>query len=285
MSSHILGSPVDAPPLLQQPHNLLRSSRTPQDPDGTRWEAGIQYRPVLNTTSTITGGYSQCGTSSTMPSGADPVPGLVLWQPVVQVVSKKCALFGWETSDWKQELADLAKAALPKFLEYELWTGSIAQKDGLDNLWLASTHSVDLTPAGGPTSVKRGYQILEEGLGDTGVGAAGMIHARRGNVPDYMGVHEDGNLLVTPNGTIVVGGAGYQRTDRSGAAATAGTAWLYATGNTDVRVGPLEFFPDDDGQPFDIDRSNNTGYLRAQRNVLVSWDGQVHLAVHVTLDT
>ena len=128
-------------------------------------------------------------------------------------------------------------------------------------------------------------QELEYALGSYGAGARGVIHMSRRASQNFTAEQSQGNVLVTTNGNLVVPGVGYIDTDRAGAAAAAGTTWLYATGLVEARIdSDIAFFPDADGQPGDIDRTNNTGVLRAERNVLVSWDGLVHFACHVNLD-
>lgn len=283
MANPLTGAPVPSPPLVPTPVNIVRSSRRPRDDGDVRWQSGITYRPALNYEAY---GYSQCGTASSMPTGTHRPDGRVSWFPIVQVQDMVCSSFGWETTDWRGDLRKLLDDSLPKFLETELWTGAIAQIEGLDNLWLASTHSVDIT-GGTAVSVKRGYELLEAGLGDVRTGAQGMIHARRSEIPNFTGIRREGNLLLTPLDTIVVPGVGYKGTDRSGAAASAGTSWMYATGITDVRIDDnITWIPGYDGDaPFEVDRTNNTVTLRAEREVMVSWDGIVHLAVHVSADT
>lgn len=283
MASRTMGSVVEPPPLIPPPYNLVRSSRTPRDAAGVRWTSGIRYRPALDFEAV---GFSQCGTSSVMPTGVNRPAATVTWMPIVQVAAITCSTLGWRATNWRDDLTTLMAVSLPKFVETEFWTGAIAQREGLDNLWLAHpTHATDITTTygGGTPSLKRAFAELEAALGDAGVGAQGMIHARRDAVPNFTGVRNEGNLLLTQNDTIVVPGVGYKGTGPNGIAPTANTTWMYATGLTDIRIeSDITFIPDTE-EPT-INRDTNDLILRAEREVLVSWAGFRHFAIHATLD-
>lgn len=285
----MLSAPVPAPALTPPPITLIRAARNPRDPDGVRWQSGFSYLPAVN---------SALGSFGTICHGGAPVDksaipdhaGTEQWFPVTAWTGFRCSAMGWQGIDWQAILRDAMKAALPKAVEHEFWTGAAAQEGGLPNLYLAHPRATVLDPESGTTpSIKRAFGALEQALADCGVGAQGVIHCRPEAIPGFTGVRQEGNLLLTPRDTIVVPGVGYPDVGPDGSPAAPGATWLYATGIPDVRVDPEVFFPADPANPSDfaklLDRATNTITLIAEQTYSVSWDGLCHVAVQAMLAT
>lgn len=292
-------TPIDAPVLAPNPVNLITASRVNPDSAGTRWATGgAAYTPESGAP---LGTFGICGEGG--PVDLSDVADFAMapprtWRPYAVWAAVVCSTFGWQGVDWKARLDRLLDVALPKAVEHELWTGEVAQAEGYDtdpvngsagNTWLARTTATDVTPAGGPVSVRRGIAVLEQALADCGPGARGTIHLRPEATPDLTVIRRVGNTLLTARDTVVVPGAGYPNTDRAGAAASAGTTWLYATGRTDVRytdpIYPVDPTTDGDWRGRVTTRDDNTIVLLGMREAVASWDGVCHFAVHATLDT
>lgn len=293
----MLSAPVDAPPLAPSPVNLVAASRTNPDAAGVRWQQGISYTPEAG---------AELGTFAVCPTDTSPdlsavagLPDVVDWMPYAVWAGFECRATGSLALDWRPRLERAMDVALPKALEHEMWTGELAQAEGgtgtgdaaagFPNLWLASARATDVTPAGGPVSIRRAIGALEQALADCGLGARGVIHMAAGAAVDYTEARREGNLLLTPRDTILVPGAGYPGTDRAGAPAAAGTTWLYATGRTDVRytetILPTDPSSDRDWMSRATRRGTNRVVLMAFKEAVASWDGQCHFAVHATLGT
>lgn len=115
-------------------------------------------------------------------------------------------------------------------------------------------------------------------------GGQGYIHVPRSVLPlmtawkllDW--THADEGVLCTKAGNRVVVGGGYPGTSPAGAAPSAGTSWIYATGQvfgfrSDIVVREM---------PGTFDRSENTVKRQAQRTYLFAWEC-CHVAALVNL--
>lgn len=137
------------------------------------------------------------------------------------------------------------------------------------------------------TSVRNGIALLEEQIALTG--KRGVIHASP-SVVDSLGglghgVVNDGGVLATTVGTVVVPDAGYAGGSQP-IGKTAGE-WMYATGPVDVRRAAQPYvIPErveealDRGTGATRDKSNQLTYL-VEREYLVVWDGVLQAAVRV----
>lgn len=123
--------------------------------------------------------------------------------------------------------------------------------------------------------------VLEANLASC-YGGQGVIHIPYLALPTFAARvlvrPGDNGTLVTAAGNLVVPGQGYDGSSPAGAAPTAGTSWIYATGplfgfRSDIFVQPF---------PGDFDRSKNTIKKLAYRTYLFGW-GCCHLAALVNL--
>jgi hypothetical protein len=131
---------------------------------------------------------------------------------------------------------------------------------------------------------------LEQAIADGTSWGTGMIHAMPRTVVQWyqLGLLEKrGNILVSPLGSIVVPGRGY---NGEGPAGTPGPgtsgpdlAWAFATTLVYVRLGPEEVI--DPEAAAVVDRSLNTIRVRAWQAASANWDGCVHAAALVNHTT
>jgi hypothetical protein len=129
-------------------------------------------------------------------------------------------------------------------LERAFWTG--ADQDG--NTFRMSLSGGGAATPNGSTAVEvsRAVEILEQYMADH-VSCLPTLHASVGLGPHMARrglIGEDGGVLRTWSGSRVALGAGYPRTGPSGAAAAAGTAWMFASGPVKVLTGPVMHVPD-----------------------------------------
>ena len=100
---------------------------------------------------------------------------IVQYQPFLVVVEDWCSTFGFEERDFKGRALRLLENATPQAIEREFWAGALAQAKSYPNNYLingSAPNFIDLTPGGGPPSVARGQQILQDYL------ATGPPHER-----------------------------------------------------------------------------------------------------------
>jgi hypothetical protein len=282
------------PPHLQPPAvSLVRSANTPTDDTNGRWALqGIRYLPEANATVVVD---DSCGASAGTYTHEDPDE--VEWNPYVVLAYDECSLLSSFARDYIGRATRLLDAALPKAVEVEFESGTLAQAKSWPNLYLRKAGVTNLTPASGgaAVSIGRAFALLEQALADCGFGGQGVIHCTRGVLPDLVstGLRRDGNLIRTLYDTLVVPGVGYSGAAPLDATGTqdlaAGEVYLYATGPVDFRQTTVTPFPDwpqgaNGSVPAAaINKNLNTVRLWAARTALASWDGQCHFAVQATI--
>lgn len=204
-----------------------------------------------------------------------------------------CSTFGFKHVQYESIAAEFLKLAEQKAIEHELWTGELSKAqeavwnagqhggDEFPNRWLAHPDATDVTPTPGtPVKVKYALALLEDALGDCGVGIEGTIHMTRG-VASAMNLKARDGKLVTSLGNTVIAGAGYDGSGPNGTAPTGTQVWMYATGPVSVRLGEVTATPGDRTQA--IDTANNSVRVYASKPAAVSWDSCCHYAVLVDL--
>jgi hypothetical protein len=249
--------PVDAPALVANPINLVRSSRIPADTTSGRWVNGFAYVPegvgLLGVGDACSGEFEEMNHQDGFNSD---------WEPYVLTVEYRCSTFGYTVGDYKARASRLLDAATPKLLEWEFWGGPLAQAAGLNNRYLAMFGGQPIAA----DTIEEAIGSVENALADCGYGGRGMIHLAPYVVPFLKSiVRREGNLLLTDRDTIVVPGSGYAR--YGGGSTPNATMDIYGTGITDVRLGDIVVEDD-----VAIDRATNTVVIKAQRYACVSWD-------------
>lgn len=197
-------------------------------------------------------------------------------------VSFTASTFGNKPEEVREAVQMYIEAATQKAIEREFWTGGIAkQLDESPNRYLASEDAVILNPASGtPVKTKYGLALLEQALGDNGIGEAGTIHATRG-VASALGIKGNKGVIETPIGNTLVAGTGYTGTSPTGEAPTGDQAWMYATGPVVVRLGASDIHESSLTSAVSI--NNNTIKYSGYRTGAVTWLNESHFAVLVDL--
>lgn len=182
------------------------------------------------------------------------------------------------------QYSDRAMAALDAGrgyqIERQLWTGELFPTT---SEFLASSHA-DVLWAGAPTSPPNALAILEKAIAASG--RFGWIHATWDIVSTWSAfyqIFQDGPVLRTILGTVVVPGAGYDGSGPPGEdAPTASQAWAYATGPVEVRLGKPYLVPAELKEAITFSPvSDNSITYRAEENVVAYWDDTLHAAVLV----
>lgn len=134
----------------------------------------------------------------------------------------------------------------------------------------------------GAVDVVEGISRLEQAMAGC-YGGTPLIHVPRGVTAHLSANHlvrAKGQRLVTDNGSIVVPAPGYPGTSPAGATPTAGTTWIYATGNVKMLQSDV-FFTSRDAREF-LGRSINDTYLIAEQWFTLAWDC-CHFAIPISL--
>lgn len=245
------------------------------------------------------GTLSFVDTGSVSPSGAVPAsntsggpgaytpPPIVTYYPWLVVVEDSCSTFGFEEHDYIGRATRALDVATPSAIEHELWTGALAQANGYPNLYLTDSTCVDLTPAGGPPSITRGIQILEDYNANVGAGGQAMLHLMPEATPSLLNARRVGNLLMSELDNIIVPGSGYPGTGPGGTTPAATETWLYVTDLVNIRMDDPVVTPDNFAQALDWGQADqpNTLRFRAQKLVAADYANLVHGACRVTLST
>jgi hypothetical protein len=268
--------------------SLLAAADTPQAPLARVMLSGYRAAPCSGWRLATP---VNCGDAEDVDHGAGDRGSTVTAMPFMVETEDECTTIGTTVADREASARARLAAVESAAIAHELWTGELAdatagadaQSPWLDNVRLASTDAVDLTPAGGAVDPVAGLALLEQALADTLAGPVGLVHGTRQALTHLAGmpfpVRTEGNLLLTPFGTRLVGDAGYPGTGPDGAAPDDGEAWLYATARPTIRRGPIDVVP---GDLTAIRPPDNTIRVTANRLVAVLLACGVH-AVRITL--
>jgi len=275
------------------PFGLLSPATTVIKDSSPHWTEEFDYQ-TLDCVATVELS-SICNTETTVSAVQRSSEGLYrTYVPFEIITSFECSTMGLRPEEIEKIARDAAEACVQKALEYELWTGSIAQAMAGDGSWdtanrgvfpnryLASEGAVDVTPTPGTgVKAKYGLALLERALADCGCGIQGTIHATR-DVASALGIKGKDDKLYTNLGNVVVAGSGYTGTGPDGTQPDSGTAWMYATGPITVRLGDYLVVPDKKSQAVDT-KVNTTRYTVSQP-AAITWNSCCHSAVLIDLD-
>lgn len=273
------GRPIDGngarPPRL----GLVASAERPAEGDSV-WENGVE----IDVESCFTPGtpLDPCS-PGTFSAGTAPTESK--WEPYVLWATYQCSTLGQNLSDARGKARRRLEATSSFQLERELWTGTLSQSANWDNDWLANVANVDILTEAGAVDVVQGLACLTQYLAETNGGSQGMIHAMPLVVSHWASqslVYRQGNLVLTvARDDIVVPGGGYTGSTPDGAEPVSGNVWAYATDMVQVRLGEVQ---DMGGEPAQVDRTNNTVAVQAQRLGLASWEGCRHAGAQLDVD-
>lgn len=190
-----------------------------------------------------------------------------------------CSTFGFVAAEYEARARRALAAREGKAVEKEFWTGTLFSS----NPHLASGGSVTTLAAGAAQGLRRALALLEQAAADQNAGR-GMIHVRPKVMSLWAGldmvVRGSGGKWETPNGHLVVAGAGYTGSAPDGTAPTATQEWGYVTDPVEVHRGPVEVFaPGINGAT--VDRQSNEVTVSAQRLYSVMFNGCALSAVKI----
>lgn len=276
-----VGTPIPATPSL---HGLIASAQEVTDPD--RWQAGFTICPencvdlsgFVDECFTVDG-KSEAFTLAEAPENADCYDVLAF----VVESSFRCNSHGFQTVDYRGRTRRQLEAGTSKFIEHELWTGTLQP----DNPHL--TDPASLTVLAGVHEPQMALALLGQALSNTAHGGRGMIHAPTFVVDTWLEetgqlIKEQGNKLVTVNrGDTIVSGTGYPGTGPANAAAVYPLVWAYATGPVQFRLGEIDVIPDTLAEA--MDRRRNLIEYAAQRDAAVNFDPCAHFGIQIDLST
>lgn len=284
----MLREPMEAPPSRPPLYSLLAAiPPAPDDPD-LRWQGGVRYLPE----SCGLGGIDSIACEGNV-GAMDPStgPDIVEADPLWVWEADECSTFGYQARDWNGR-ATRALAATRSFrLARELWRGTVAQADSLENRWLAMPAAESDTVTDGPTDPVPALACVEAALSLALTGSQGLVH-----VTPQLLVHlvekavvsrtAPGAAWTTPLGNIVVADAGYTGEGPGGIPAGAGSQWFYGTPMIRARLGPVVVIP---GSLADarrlgeaLDRGVNTALVYAGQVALLEWHNVcAHIAAEV----
>jgi hypothetical protein len=278
--------------------SIAEQIRTPSDP---HWQQGVTYESLCGPANTtfddciaVTG--ASFGTPvPPSPPKADTGAGLYPRGATAFTVYTEidCSAPGfWERS---QEAVNENLTRREQFqVEQSFWTGLAGGQQVVFPHLQANTQILDengIILQTAATSVSGAAQFdLVEGLGrleaqlEACYDGVGVIH-----VPAILGAAMANNMLLvregpryrTPNGNIVVIGAGYPGTgpsDAPNAPTPSNNAWIYATGAMMIYRSPVTIMP----RVSTLNKAENTMTAIAERTYSIAWDC-CHYAVNVTL--
>lgn len=269
------GSTVPAPTRLAPVLSLIGASRT-LNGDTPRWDSGaVQFEPL------------PCGGGTLSIPGCTPVNRSDLSTPAG--VGESTPFLLHVEDECRDRPADEADARVRQLLEIdqhyqlerEFWTGETVQ--GMDPAppfrWLADPDHVDvLSPGDSSSPLRYALAALQEALGGCRPAGRGMIHATITTVSLWQAeglLHREGGLLLDTFGNVVIPGVGYDGSGPDGLVDESGTtAWAYATGIVDTRLGEIvvqETF----------DSRVNARLWEASRMAAAYWDGCCHFGIRV----
>lgn len=178
----------------------------------------------------------------------------------------------------QDELNDRIERVLDATLSAGVEQGLLAGAN--DNPFIGDTNVTDLTPTPGTAvSPAVGQSILENAIGATcRAGMIGATPATLAALQTFPFSEFNDRRLITINGTPVYSSdALIGLTTADLAAPAAGEDWMVAHGPVEVYLGPTVTFP----VRQNLDRSDNTLVMRAERYVQVIWDTALQAAVLV----
>lgn len=200
--------------------------------------------------------------------------------PFVVKVQFQASTLGTTPAEVRSIVEMYLEAATQKAVEREFWTGDL--REGVENSnHLASSAATVVNPAtGSPVKTKYGLALLEQALGDKGIGERGVIHATRG-VASALGMKGSNGRIETPIGNYLVAGTGYTGSGPDGELPGGDEAWMYATGPVVVKLGSADLYSEDLKTSVSI--RDNTIHYTGYRAATAYWLNNSHFAVLVDL--
>lgn len=257
---------VDAPSIAPDSVSLgLFSAAVPQPNAAGQWQlGGVEYLSD-GLCAKPEGWTYACPPAA--PASMEATQGFEILggDPFTAYLGISCALPGHTLDEFAARVRAAFLANVEPMVEQAFWTGDQGNDPHLADATAGAVHVV--APAAAPLSLQAGVGALETYLGLNLAGRA-FLHAPRIVAP-YAATAQ---LLVdpatarmrTPLGSRWVFGSGYAaNTGPDGAAAPAGVAWIYATGQVNLWRSDVFVNPDDLRYGFNT-RSNDVEIFAEQ---------------------
>lgn len=264
---------VQPTPIRVHGPNLLSSAVVIEETD-VHWEQAVVWTP------------EECGLDGGTVDACFPgtftyhnVPAPQRFCPVQIYDAKKCSVLGFKGIDVQQRAERALAMQESVLIEKELWTGTEALAASLPNGFLTDANAVEIAGGAAQPPVTA-LALLEKAIGDAGV-INGMIHCLPSTVTFWKSHHlleKQGDVIYTVNGTVVVPGGGYTGSAPGGGAAPANSAWAFATGQVEIRRGPVQTLYTDTAL---TDEADNLRKGVAYRSVAVTFSTCLHSGVLV----
>lgn len=209
------------------------------------------------------------------PSGSVAFLGIdttVTGSPFTVGVSYTCGSIGWSFAEVETRLRTRMSLREQQLVEKRIWQGSTGPSaiGQIPGLFKAGNGLVTVTDLGPSACITEAVEVLEQALADNNI-QGGVIHARPGMAAHFANGHilEDGpgRTKVTPYGTPISFGQGYDGTGPTGQAVTTDVEWLFASGRVliwrtdDLVIPPI-------GQT--MNRATNQITAFAEKNYVVA---------------
>lgn len=231
--------------------------------------------------------------------------------------------FGIEVEDYASTLSlpaqdrfkrtlEILNGTTQKAVERELWEGDSAKVGtgtsgspvpNANNYLTKQSAATNITVTSAGDNPRLALANLENSLALCPLGQRGTIHMTHKTASiltgvgllqridflarmDKSDVNDKSQALVTLLGTPVVVGSGYTGNGpvgATGATATAGAEWMFATGLVDVHLGASEVINEDLARA--VAPTTNDAHIRAARTAAVHFEPCCHYAVRVDLST
>lgn len=275
---------VPPPTFSPSPYGLLSTVQARYDETDVHWRTGVQWQPLCgdpNSTYdaclavTGTGGAPPTPTTKTVgvddePRGGTPFTVYTEFECSPAVFAERAKQQAEEAltrlESWQVERTFWAGVAGAQTVAYPHLAANSVVRDAYGVL--LQTAATEVT--GVALDIVEALGQVEQALADCYNGI-GVIH-----IPAILGpalsaqslVAKQGPTLRTLNGNLVVLGSGYPGTSPAGAAPSAGTTWIYATGAVFAYRSGVEVTP----MTSTINRSTNTVRAIAERTYVLGWD-------------
>ncbi len=193
-----------------------------------KWVRGFAYLPE-NGSAAINRAPSDVTTVDD-PTEPPNLPKVEVQPWDVGVKMSASALNGETQIDYLGRVQRQSDAAAPYAIEYEFWTGELAQANSWPNNYLAGPNSTDVTPTPGtPVSMAEALGIIQSYLSNTGFGGQGMIHLVPEAAPNLLNSRRVGKFLLDQFDNIIIPGVGYTGSGPTGDMPDTGETWIYGT--------------------------------------------------------
>lgn len=269
MSNTIAPPVYVAPPGVESRRFGLLSVAQTVDEPSSRWEVGLEWEPLACTRAAVAS--IVCDTFDEYDAPGYPMDpredgALTESTPFLVVGSYTCKSASRAIEEAEQRARQHLAAGEELAIEYAIATGAGGNAPSFQG-------ATDLTPTPGTAvDVVDGFGLLEAHLAENhhSIGALHVPRLLAARVSEAGIVDRQGQRLETLVGTFVVAGGGYDLANLgpSGAAPTAGSTWIFATGRPQIRRGQV--FVND--QPSAFDKGSNDVTFYAQRSYSVAWD-------------